>query len=540
MEAPYYLDDLALKTYDDYSTNKEPLPHEVLKDMISGKHDWYDLYKKYQSLSHSRDVDLTRYWKLIRDGRTLLDISNIIHIKQENDKTRDMNPRMKIVADYFGDKMTEVEYHGDDMNHEPEFVYNITWIEIFRRVRQSLERIVKTYENNERFIKLNEIFDHGGTAQELLNDLLMLQTRPIGEAHVYLDVDEYTGIHEEREEYIKVPDEVTLNNIEGEPTTVSLKNLKNDAWSGSLYDADHDWYDEDMEGDIPSQAMYQWRNQELAVTKEYWELKSRYMPALMEIIRRLESGSKIKEIENSRLVLWLRHALRTEFRNGTPIQDIAAFVAIDMPIEIKVNGNVSTVLDQFEDDIIDSIPEQAGIYDYSEYEYEPILEEFHKQTIELLKEKGIKYSPKWSPTFIISAFKSITEDQLDVGKAISVAYDDFREAVSPTGFNAFRQTMSDGGTPSQAMRAFYQAAKSSGEYIARDKVCGASDKGVILLTASSGYSRNRSVAWSLFKLKANQGEVFVPHNASTTSKVWLHTKLKSLFWSDQLINKLAE
>lgn len=171
MSIPWYLDDLSLKEYDMPKSINTPNPNELLREMISGQHDWHELMEKHMKfLPNSLDSNLVRYWKVIRDGADLMDITNIIAIKQANDKSSDTDANMEIVAEFFGEEFA--------------FGYQITWIEIFRRLRQRLERIVQTYQTDMSYIKLNEIFDHAGTAQELLNDLLMLQTRPIGEAHI--------------------------------------------------------------------------------------------------------------------------------------------------------------------------------------------------------------------------------------------------------------------------------------------------------------------------------------------------------------------
>ena len=149
------------------------------------------------------------------------------------------------------------------------------------------------------------------------------------------------------------------------------------------------------------------------------------------------------------------------------------------------------------------------------------------------------YSPKHSATFTKEAFKAIAEHNLPIKEATARAYDKFR-LVSPAGSNAYRQAIATGDSPSQAMAKFYTKAHQSDEYTPRDRIKSATKSKVIVLTASSGYTDERKISWSLAKYKAKEGELYVSANAAEDSKKWLYNKLSSLNWGNKLIGKLAE
>jgi hypothetical protein len=566
MATPYYLDDFALKTFPTYLSaipeedlipKINPTNAEILQTLALGNIGWSEAVKEYAHLSNSNNPESFRLWKLIRDGAELSELTLVLNAKSKLHKLPKDSKERKSILDFLKDKFDPGEREGDEE-------YHISWVDIYRKTYQRLERIIETYTNNETYTTLDKIFDHSGTAQYLKNEFLLEQTRPISEAHINLDIDEYSGVHQDKDEdYIKVPDHVTLEDHNGVEQTIELTNLKDmSSWSGDLSDPDHEQYDEDAEGDLPSASIYQWENAELQVTDKYYELRTKYHPMILEMIRRIESEmasiiqgdpdilsttsvDHLREraadnLKNTRLARWFAKALRNEFHEGTPIQDIAALLMVDIPIPVEVNGNLSLTIDQFGDDILESIIDSPGMNDHPEYYWESALEEFHQQTIELMKEKGVNYSPKWSSHFVISAFKSIVEDHQPVGQAISNAYDDFRSAVSPEAANAFRQAIAEGKGEREAMRAFYETAKQSGEFVSRDRILRASDNRVVVLTASSGYTEQRELNWRLFRFKANQGEIFVPKDTPNSSKKWLHDKLVSLGWNSQLISKLAE
>lgn len=550
MSTPYYLDDFALKTWpSDYTyveqIEQDPQPSnvQILRNLVNGKLAWLEAQEEYRFLSTCTDQESVSLWKLINDGAELQSLELIRNIMQKQEKSEQ---DLKILKDRF-DAVDEVE--GDEE-------YRINWIDVYRKTYKRLDQIITTYTTDPYYMKKNKIFDISNMAQELKNEFLLEQTRPISEANIFLDVDEYTGIHQEPEEdYLRVPDHVTLEDHNGDEQTIALTELKDmGSWAGD--DDEPIEYDEDAEGELPSQSMWQWENAELHVTGEYYRLRSKYFPMILEIARRIEDHPAVKKakednkdyareeaaesLKNTRLARWFKQALKNEFRQGVPPQDIAALMLVDIPIPLEVNGNLSTIIDQFSDDILDSMIEPAGILERPDYYWDSALEEFHKQTIELMKEKSIEYTPKWSSHFTVSAFKSIVEDHLTPGKAIAHAYDDFRTAISPAAANAFRQTIEDGGSNREAMREFYQVAKREDGYSPRDRIIKANDNEVTLLTASSSYNKTRKVSWQILHTKALHDEVFVPKDAKDSSRIWLFNKLKSLYWSDHLIQKLAE
>ena len=261
MSTPYYLDDFALKTwptdlkYEVIEPDPQPTNAQIFRNLATGKQTWLEALHDYSFLSTCTDKESVTLWKLIKDGAELQELDIIRKIMQQPDKTPE---EIQIIKNRFdpGQKIGDEEYH-------------INWVDIYRKTHKRLDRIIETYTTDPAYIKKDQIFNISDTAQFLKNEFLLEQTRPIGEAHIYLDIDEYTGIHQDPEDdYLKVPDHVTLENRDGVLTTVSLTELKDmGAWAGTIDEPIE--YDEDAEGELPSQSMWQWQNAELQVTGEY-------------------------------------------------------------------------------------------------------------------------------------------------------------------------------------------------------------------------------------------------------------------------------
>ena len=494
-------------------------PHTILKQLIFGCKEpdpffWVMARNEYNDLNQNADSDAIRLWKLINDMAYMTEIFELLKNKPDN----------------------------------------AHWVDMYRKSYQRLERIVHTYTNDDLYKKLNKIFDVAETAQELSNELFLMQTRPATEARTFPEIDQYTGIHDEKEDpdYLKIPDTVTLPNAEGVLTEVILTNLQdNDSWGGDLEDTDHDWYED---RGIPSASIEQWETQEYQVTDQYFQLKQKYRPILDEIQRLIDEDplvkiahsdnrefcidSAISKVENSVLVRSFAKSLKLDYREGIPVQDIAALV-MELPFDLSINGNIDTVVDMFGDDILDSIIEPAGIRNDPEQVWEQDLARFHEETLTQMEAVANPFSPKLSPQFTTEVFKAIAEDHLPVHTSISRAYDTFRE-TSKSGSLVYQQAIAAGSTPAQAMKAFYEMARESGDYTPRDRFYRASDDRILVKTASSGYTTVRELSWGLAKYKARQGEIFVPKDAPEKSKRWLFNKLSERNWGKKLIAKLAE
>lgn len=603
--------DLPGEIYDEQDFKIETIEEEhlsnaqILKSLVAGSKDptddfWVLARVKYAFLASCIDKQSVKLWKLICDQAYLTELFILLKNKPTDEH----------------------------------------WVDVYRKSYQRLERLVKTYTTDPAYIHLNEIFEVSGTAQHISNELLLEQTQPASEARIHLNIDEYTGIHdddhrkpirtrnfnamrkrftkainyfndennlvtgdhiarfkelltlelenggspfdvagiitetplrisiddqvdnlvdqfydwvEHGDHYIQVPDMALLPDRNGEILEVSLVELQGDlgSWSGDLTDTDHDWYED---GEMTSSSIRQMEEQELNVTDEYYQLRYRYMPILIEIERRIKHDPLVRlanaenrqfaiesaeySVSRSPLVQAFAKSLKADYRSGIPAQDIAALV-MELPFEIKVNGNIDTVIDQFGDDILDSIVDPAGMNDQAEHLWDQDLETLHNSNIAELERVANNYAPKHSAVFTTEAFKAVTENQLPIGEAISQGYDSFRQ-LSPAGLIAYQQALAAGYTSAQAMSAFYEKARESGDYTPRDRFHRASDDRILVKTASSGYTEVRELSWSLAKYKARQGEIFVPKDAPGKSKRWLLNKLSENNWGKKLISKLAE
>jgi hypothetical protein len=434
------------------------------------------------------------------------------------------------------------------------------WVDLYRDNIKRLESIVKVYTEDPEYAQVNFEFDVAENAQAVINELLLQQTQPISGARVDLDVDGYTGIQDAPEErtYVRVTDSVTAKNADGEEVTVVLTDLQDNPGDNNYYqdltDYEHLWYEE---GVVPSAAIAQMTEREIKVTEEFYALKSKFFsyfewvdafvtedplwnnasPEHREFLEKLgqDPFSRAKE---HRITKRFVKELRKEAKH-IKTHDVAALVML-LPFEISVNANVDNMIEEFGDEILDSIIGPAGMNDKPEHVWLPEIESFHQHTLDLLAEVADDNCPKHSAPFVTTSIKAIAEDQLNVSQAFSQAYQTFREAVSPKGSIAFRQAISDGKTPSQAMRAFYDKASESGEYISRDKVHLASKSKLTILTASSGYTETREINWRLAKYKADKGELFVSGDSPEASKKALYQLLKGKNWSGELNSSLAE
>jgi hypothetical protein len=546
---------------DDYSIDEkelQPTADEVLLEIIEGSENpsksfWIEAQEKYCFLRLGHDQDSVMMWKLITDMSYLTELLMILEVKP------------------------------DDKH----------WVDIYRESYNRLNRIIDTYKNNDLYEPLGDLFDVVTIATEIKSDLLLNQTRPIAEAEHNPEKDYYTGIENDLIEPINVPEVMEFKDKDGNIHIVSFKDQKyafvddsgniieqdlvDDSpteqmfWSGNLDDTDHDWYED---GEITSAPIRQMIEQEYKVTDEYYELLNKYAPIILEFNRHISEikeknqrkinrikgilsyidDDDFKDLVNEKSIKPLKQepmveqyqplvkafvrSLREELKSGVPIQDISALV-MTLPFEVSIDGNVDTIIDQFGDDILDSIVEAGGIYDTDESVWEHDIESLHKQTLKLMEKVANQNAPKLSAIFTTEVFRAIVEDQLPVSKATSQAYDAFR-ALSPAGSNAYRQSIEAGDSQSEAMKNFYKVASEKGEFTPRDRFLSANDKTVTILTASSSFTEKRKLSWKLLRYKARQNEVYVDKSAPESSKKWLFNQLKSRGWTNELIRNLSE
>jgi hypothetical protein len=507
---------------DDTYDGKQVLSLLTIRDIS-----WDEAQRRFVHLKHRQDEDAQLAWTLINDMANMSTIQHNIDIKHD--------PKSNLT----------------DKDDNP-----IHWIDLYRTHQAYLRRIIQFYgQDDEQLHLLDRRFSITATARYLLNELMLEQTHPITTAQDDLWVDGYTGIDETppQQEYLTFPEFIE---IDGQQIATKQLFEADGAWSGDLTDYDNQYYDTDLEGELPSAPIAQMNDNELKVTDEYYQLVYRYQPIRRQIDRLLvETLLEIKagdpeldlnqaldqahqQVKDDLLLRSLAKALREEFREGTPKQDIAAFV-LSLPVEIEVNGNINTVIDEFGDDILDSIVEPPGLDYQPEVLWESFCDRFHAETIRLLAETANQHSPKLHPKFVTEAFKGVAERQLPINEVYAQAYQAFR-SVSPQGSTAFRQAVDEDKSRSQAMRAFYKTAQDAGEYISRDRLYRANENRVLVLTASSGYTQKRKLNWRLARYKARAGEIYIPADAPQESKKRLYQLLLSKGWARKLIAKLAQ
>lgn len=514
---------------------------------------WVDIYRKsYQRLermveTYSTEPEYINYGKIFDIPGTAQYISNELLLEQTRPISEArINPE---IDGYSG-------IHADVIR-KPIRTAN------YAKMRDRLSKAVNylSDHNNEitgdhaaRFTELLKLeLENGGSPY----DIAWIITETLVRPSISYEVDNLVSQHDEWVEhgdhYLVVPDRVLLPDHNGVMTEVSLVELQDnlDSWSGELLDPDHDWNEV---GEMTSSSINQMETQELKITGDYYELRSRYTPVLIEIERRWKAEPLIRYanaenrdfvletaqsyVPKSPLVQAFIKSLKMDFRSGVPAQDIAAIV-MELPFEVTVNGNIDTVIDEFGDDILDSIVDPAGMNDQAEYLWEQDIESLHQANIAELERVADEFAPKHTAVFTTEAFKAVAEQQLPVNQAFAKGYDKFR-SLSPAGSSAYRQALDKGLTQTKAMQAFYTEASKAGEYTPRDRFHRASKDHVIVLTASSGYTQTRELTWSLAKYKTDVGELFVPKSSPAASKRALYDLLCQKNWGKNRIAKLVE
>ena len=526
---------------------------------------WQVAREKYKHLLDGTPYDKKLY-SVIHTMAYLNDIMDIIDWRTKLYHAKDKNTKLqlKTFLKHF------MEPNSDTLIED----FNPHWIDIYRAVRHELEYIIDEFAT-EKYLYLNEYFHITDTAQFILNDLSLSMTIPIEEARTDPYIDSYTGIPNPIDEFVSMPDLTTLPDKDGNLVTIDwhcmtyttvnafgeeieeymIDENEPTGWGGGFYDPDHEWNEERELTSVPIRQMTE---QEYQVTDEFYHLRTRFQPLLFELeqsmqkrynwlvtdFKRLSKSpvpkaffqyvAELYLLEDSLTIEFLNF-VKAEYLNYEP-QDIAALVML-LPFTLSVNYLINHITDLFGDDILDSIVEPSGIHEPDDYRSQ--VELFHQETLKLMQAKADNKSPIHSDLFIVSAFNAIVENGLPVREALGRAYDEFRQ-ISPSGLIAYESAIEKGLKPRQAMSAFYRKAHETGEYTPRDKFDKALSDRVILLTANSGYSKERPVTWDTLKLKAQNGELFISKDAPKKSKIWLLKKLKSLHWSKQLIASLAE
>jgi hypothetical protein len=524
----------------------------LLKNKPTGEH-WVDIYRKsYQRLERMVTTYTTN--PIYKNLNTIFDVSGTAQHVANELLLEQTQPASEARIHLYVDGYTN---DVEKMHAKPMRTHN------FSAMRKRMLKAINFFndEDNEitgdhlaRFRELLQLeLDNGGSPFDVAGIITETPVRLSINDQVDNLVDQFYDWIENGDHYIKVPDLVLLPDHNGVITEVPLVNLQDNlaGWSGDLTDTDHDWYEE---GHQTSSSILQMEEQELKITSEYYQLRSKYKHILAEIERRIKTDVLVRyanadnrefaiesaenSVARSTLVQAFIKSLKMDLRSGIPVQDIAAIV-MELPFEITVNGNIDTVIDQFGDDILDSIVDPAGMNDQDEHLWEQSIDTVHQSNISELERVANNFAPKHSAVFTTQAFKAVAEDHRPITEAISQGYDEFR-SLSPSGLSAYRQALSEGLTPSQAMTAFYKEASRTGEYTPRDRFKNVNKNGVLILTASSGYTETRELSWALAKYKAGTGELYVPKSAPKTSKRALYDLLCSKNWGTNLIAKLSE
>jgi len=537
----------------------------ILSQLASDKAvNWHEAIKKYAHLKHYVDESSQKLWFVIHSMAYISDLVDVIDWRTELYSCRDEERKFQLRT-----FLHAVLHPKGDIS-----TYSPSWVTIYQTVYKEVEFLIEE-AHTERFQYLDKIFSIAESAQFVLNDLSLSMTIPIEEARTNPYVDSYTGVPDPMDENIVMPHITTLPNKDGDMVTIDwhdqsyttvdalgnevVRNMKPDfepEAHGTFIDYDHEWTDERGMTSVPITQM---NEQEYHITDEAYRLLKRFDPLIFEINKVFDkhihllttsktyfithhlSGQTLEETATcftlrDPLVIQFQEYIKEIYHDYEP-QDIAVLL-MQLPFELKVNGNLSTIIDQFGDEILDSIVDGSGFRNVDEHSYEHEIELFHQKNLAELKKIADLKSPIHTSEFLVSAFEGINNG-LSVANAMNGAYEAFR-SISPSGSLAFKNALISGKSRQKAMAQFYITAHRTGEYTPRDKFLSATNSSILLLTAASGYQRTRKITWDTLKYKIKQGEVFVSSSAPSTSKSWLKNKLDELHFPSKLLPLLSE
>jgi hypothetical protein len=193
----------------------------------------------------------------------------------------------------------------------------------------------------------------------------------------------------------------------------------------------------------------------------------------------------------------------------------------------------------YADEVLDyaqSIQDPPGWHEASEAHYSQLIDKIDPSNSLLYDESRVEWSRLFNEVVLEHIFNGAS-----VKDAYKQAYHACKMAQSPQGEIAYRQAMAVGKSYGQAMHDFYEAAYASGDIIRpRDRVISVHPERMIILTAASQYTNQRTINWNIARLKARNNELYIPVGAEATLKRRLFNAVKSLRWDTPTILKLKE
>jgi hypothetical protein len=187
-------------------------------------------------------------------------------------------------------------------------------------------------------------------------------------------------------------------------------------------------------------------------------------------------------------------------------------------------------------DYAQSIQDPPGWHEASEAHYSQLIDKIDPSNSLLYDESRVEWSRLFNEVVLEHIFNGAS-----VKDAYKQAYHACKMAQSPQGEIAYRQAMAVGKSYGQAMHDFYEAAYASGDIIRpRDRVISVHPERMIILTAASQYTNQRTINWNIARLKARNNELYIPVGAEATLKRRLFNAVKSLRWDTPTILKLKE
>jgi hypothetical protein len=423
------------------------------------------------------------------------------------------------------------------------------WVSIYIENKSRLEEIAEYYLTHPDFN-----YDLRNSALDAKNSLYLAQTQP-GDPQNF-NFDGYTSIEEKPEEEfitISVPgsedydrfyleDEVEMFDDRGISsstiTDAEEKELKPDSYS----DLKHSDIGK-MIASIRQQAI-DYRKENFIQRRDWKKLGFFSKPKYLDEATLQRKLSTLHRDELDKITIRLSNLSH----EGTAPQDLLLllidgtyidFVSYD--VKLQSDGISVQTLQEFgqlfADEVIDNaegLQDPPGWHKANEIYYSRMLSDYHAPVL---------YDDSRTETSRL--FNEVVLEHIIDGKGVSEAYKQAyhacKMAISPEGDLAFRRAVNSGKSYGQAMHEFYNAAYKAGDLARpRDRVIAVHPDKIVILTASSQYTKEREINWNIARIKANNAELFVPADAPSEFKQRIFHAVQSLRWHPAIVCKLKE
>lgn len=422
------------------------------------------------------------------------------------------------------------------------------WVHIYMENCDRLSEIASYYSTHPDYG-----FDLTQSAQDAKNELYLAQTQP-GEPTDF-NYDGYTDIHQEPDtQYIQI-----LVPGDGD-------------YPHYLDDPEENYFHEDR--GISSIPIQQAEDLELKPV-EYLNLHYSDIGKIIEKVRRtavsyrkrnyilrrdwkkLGLPCKPKYLDEAQLEQILKNRMGTGLSRiteklsdllvqGVPKQDVLLLlldgVYIDFLSRRITIPSEGCTLQQFAQDFADEVLDHAwalqdppGWYTSDEHFYFSQLDKTDINDFVLYSDEKVEYS---------KGFNAVVLEHILAGASVKDAYRNAYHhnlmSQSPLGAHAYKLGRFYGKNHSQALKDFYQSAKSVGDIKDRDRIIDIHQDELVILTASSGYKATRQINPKIVQLKVRNSELFVAGDTPLDFKQRLMKYLSPLKLTKTQLSSLHE